>query len=249
MSLTIPRVLIAIIGKPDEKLLEAARGAANHFSTNGGLADIYVQQDLCVIPYHGLGAMRNTAVMLARERGYDWLMMLDTDVFFEKPDVLTRLWARKKHAIIPYLVQEHLEKQPHRLTEPQFTKDSEKGGFRPVRWKAEDYGVTIPASGVPDSSGLLRLKWSVLSCVLFDCQVFTRVGERPFVDSLIISEDEYNGLWFRRNGVEWWQDLSVEVKLLKPPTELWKNLEQLGGRKPEILRPQEMEAVIQNASP
>ena len=57
---------------------------------------------------------------------------------------------------------------------------------------------------------LERLNWGSLDCCLFNMDAFLRLSLRPFADH----GGEYDGLWFRACGVEWWMDLSVTAKRL-----------------------------------
>ena len=57
--------------------------------------------DRCQNPYDALGAMRNEAVMRGME-GYDYLCMIDTDVYPE-PDMLIRLLQHELPIVAPYI--------------------------------------------------------------------------------------------------------------------------------------------------
>lgn len=82
--------------------------------------------DRCQNPYDALGAMRNEAVMRGME-GYDYLMMVDTDVFPEK-DLLVRLIAHELPIVAPYVYEPTSRKPLH----GPFRYMGK--GLQPVKW-------------------------------------------------------------------------------------------------------------------
>lgn len=193
-----PRLLVASIGaqyKPG--VSEALDKALEYFRNGGGIATVIKILNMCIISHMGLEAMRNMAVMKAREARFDFVCLFEDDVLLEE-DTLTRLVKTMvKHKLLilsPWIDQSELvpsaQKEVHRLAFPN--------------WSA--------------GQGLKPVDWAVRSMVMFDCHVFDLLGEEPFTDIPIYGIEEYHGLRFQRKGVQWWMDTDLAVKLLQYPS-------------------------------
>jgi len=72
--------------------------------------------------------------------------------------------------------------------------------------------------------GLQKLSWVVMSCVLFDLDIFRKQGVdiRLFHDHMAVAEDAYYWSYLRLCGVECWQDYRSLALMLRPPTPMWE---------------------------
>ena len=84
-------------------------------------------QDRCFNPYDALGSMRNEAILMAQNAGFEWLCYLDNDVLPE-PDTLLRLLNRQLPVIAPYVVE------PGTGTKLHGPYREPNSGVQPVRW-------------------------------------------------------------------------------------------------------------------
>ena len=217
-----PYLIINFIGREPEGQAQRDMLTANvtRWREAGGRCDLNVQHDLCITSHVGLATMRNFAIMRSLSYGADFVLLLEDDVEFTgEGDILT-MASRSKDITVPYLAQPG---SPERISGPQmcFCQEGQQTWWDRVRF-TDGYNQVTDAWEEPllVQGELLRLHWAVFSCVLFRASVFQRIGERPFVETLATNEDEYNCLWWERNGVELWQDLGVTAKLLRPPTPL-----------------------------
>lgn len=200
-----PRVLVACIGsKFMDGCKESIIKAAEVYAEKAkGTCDVFIQASLTVLPPLGLGAMRNFMVERAGVQGYDYLLLMDNDVRLDDPETILKLVARGKPYITPWFDQSTLG-TTHRIADPMFTP----------------------------KQGILRLSWTTPYCNLIACSVFRLTGYRPFTDSMIYCEDEYNSLHFRCYGVTIWQDTDLAVSLLRGPRLLCDTMAGLKVMKP-----------------
>ena len=86
-------------------------------------------RDSCASPpYEGVPEMRDTAVMLAQARGFEWLCMVENDVMPE-PELLVNLIHREMSVIGPRIID------PGNTAQCIGFPDWEAGtGVRPMRW-------------------------------------------------------------------------------------------------------------------
>ncbi len=82
--------------------------------------------DRCFQPYDALGAMRNEAILRACQ-GYDWLCMVDNDVYPES-DYLVRLIEHRRSITSPYVAEPSSGRPLHGPYAHPFS------GLQPVRW-------------------------------------------------------------------------------------------------------------------
>ena len=168
---------------------ESAQTATDAVNKEIGLqAQMMVLKNLTVIPYLGLGAMRNYAIGIACEGKADWLAILDGDVLIEDPLTFVKLIKHTKGFIVPWFDQSGLEGN-HLIADPMYKADQ----------------------------GVQELKWTVPYCVLYHTSIFNRIGYRPHTETMIYDEDHYNCLYLSLMGIKLWQDTNTKVKLLRGP--------------------------------
>ena len=188
-----PRVLVVEIGNKATPEVEVSIDVECDLLTAEGYQVCRILiPSLCVLPYQGLGAMRNFAVMMARRDRYDWLVLLDNDVLFNGQEVLHRLFSLQADASIPWFDQSAFPNL-RRLSMPMYKRDT----------------------------GVRLLDWSVQSCVVLSGHALSLLGPRPFHEQLIYNEDEYNWAYARDCGVELVQDTGAVVTLTSQPGRLW----------------------------
>jgi hypothetical protein len=95
--------------------------------TQGVYAALQEIQDRCFNPYDALGTMRNEAVLQAQIEGFEWLLMVDTDVKPER-DTLIRLLGHQMPIMAPYVVEPGTGR---RLFGPSWEPNQ---GIKPLRW-------------------------------------------------------------------------------------------------------------------
>ena len=82
---------------------EAVIDMVMHTSASGVYCAFQEGQDRCFNPYDALGTMRNEAILMAQNEGFDWLCYVDNDILPQK-DFLLRLLSWNMRAIAPYVV-------------------------------------------------------------------------------------------------------------------------------------------------
>ena len=82
--------------------------------------------DRCLNPYYALGAMRNEAIMKAKQ-GFEWILYVDNDVLPE-PDCLLRLLNWDMPIVSPYVREPGTNKPLHGPQREEGT------GLQPIRW-------------------------------------------------------------------------------------------------------------------
>lgn len=194
------RVMVGCVGSQFlEGCKESVLKAAEIYTQKAkGNCDVFILSSLTVLPPLGLGAMRNWMVQRACLLKYDYLLLIDNDVRLDDPETILRLVNRGKPYITPWFDQSSLS-TVHRIADPMFNK----------------------------GQGILKLNWTTPYCNLIDCSVFPRFSYRPFTDSMIYNEDEYNSVRFRLEGVNIWQDTDLAVSLLRGPVLLCDTLREL----------------------
>lgn len=120
-------VLVAAMGnhwKPGcwQKVLDMVQYTNNQ----GFLCNLEEIMDRCFNPYDAMGAMRNEAVIRARQ-GYEYLMMVDNDVLPD-PDTISRLMHWHVPIVAPYVIEPGVGRPLHG---PVQARDQ---GLRQIRW-------------------------------------------------------------------------------------------------------------------
>ena len=194
-----PRLLIGCIGDNFQPgVWKSIKAAEEHTRQAGGAVATLVLGNLCIVSHMGLEAMRNMLIMKACDGGFDYLALVEDDCLLTDPSIFVSLVKRKVDIVAPHFDQSRL-----------LPADSGKV-----------FSLADPLYKA--GQGLREVQWTVRSCVLFDCDVFAKLGERPFIDTPIYAAEEYHGLWFKRRGVTWWQDTDISATLLRPPIPPWE---------------------------
>ena len=183
---------------------ESLVATAKDLEANDIITKVIGIQNVCVQPFHGLGAMRNQAILNALQNQADYLLIVDNDIRLSDPTAIRALIASSKEIIVPWFDQRALA-QPgiwHKIQSP------------------------MPAP----NQGLIELQWIAVNCILIATSIFRFVDPRLFTDPMITNEEGYIFDYLRFKGVRLWQDTGVFVEMLRPPTRLWEVM--LGGRNP-----------------
>jgi hypothetical protein len=88
---------------------------------------------MSTMPTDAIGQMRAGAAMLALDAGFEWCLMLDTDVLVEK-DTLVKLLAHDRPVIYPYLHIPNDFAPGAPLSSPMIMHSGQ--GLQPVIWSA-----------------------------------------------------------------------------------------------------------------
>ena len=215
ISGTRPWLAIAFTGNDFMPgVLEAAHAAAQAWP---GSSIVWAERNLCYVPHFGLGEMKNFNIMRACEVGADFLLMLDCDILIG-PNLPQKLSAWRKDILVPFYNQDGLADGPYRIMSPQFVLEGEKA--IPIAWETDIDIQYPPSERIAEGNGsLVRMDWAVMSCLFFDTKIFHRncLGQRPFNEVPIDRNDEYNCLFWRRQGATIWLDLNAHVTLLRRP--------------------------------
>lgn len=161
--------------------------------------EIKVQPSITITPFIGLATMRNRLCMMALEKGFDFLCLIDNDVFLSDKTALLEMTSYGRPILVPFLFQQY----PKRVKtgEPEF---SEK------------------------DSGLNKIQWQALSCILFNRNFLEFFNGEPFLDTHCYCEEETVFQRWRLRGYVAFRATDVAVTLLRPPTNLWEmNREEL----------------------
>jgi hypothetical protein len=84
-------------------------------------------QDRCLHPYDALGTMRNEAILMAQNEGFEWLLYMDNDAMPER-DTLVRLLHWQMPITAPYVAEPGTGR---RLFGPTWEPNQ---GLKPVKW-------------------------------------------------------------------------------------------------------------------
>ena len=207
------KLLIGFVGDAFmEGVKEAAEEAGRIFSNQtGGAANMLVLPNLTVMPPWGLGAMHNFIVGQAILGGYDHLLIMHNDVLMDDPQTIVKLMGKGKMFITPYFNQDAVPEGPQKINQiPGLKKEV----------------MHLPNQGV------LRLEWTVPYCTLYNTAIFKLTGPRPFCETAIYCQDEYDSMLIRIHGFSLWQDTDTSVKLLRGPSLLADTVGQLKILKP-----------------
>lgn len=195
-----------------EGVREAAEKALVAFSNQtGGEGDLLILPNLTVMPPWGLGAMHNWLVQHACLGGYDYFLIMHNDVLMDDPQTIVKLISRGRMFITPYFNQSALPEGPQKLNQPAGLKEN-----------------VAYTSG----QGVLKLDWTVPYCTLYNTSIFKLTGYRPFSETAIYCQDEYDSTLIRLHGFTLWIDTDVEVKLLRGPSLLADTVGKLKILKP-----------------
>ena len=199
-----PHVLVACMGKDFlpgtyESIQEAVKTA----TAQGITVTTTAIHDLCITPFHGLGAMRNIAILRAFEYSATHVLIIDNDIKLSDPLTIVELVRADKLVVTPWFDQTPCEKG--------------KG-----LWQLIQEPLPKP------QQGLVLLNWVAVNCILFDLTLFRLLGPRLFTDPMISNEEDYIFTYLRHYGVRLWQHTNVIVEMLRPPTKMWEVIP--GGR-------------------
>lgn len=154
--------------------------------------------NICIQPFHGLGAMRNQAIIQALLRQMDYVLIIDNDIRLVDPTIVWKLMQTGKPVVTPWFDQRHCSL-----------------GDGVHRW----YMVQNPTP--EPHQGLVPLEWVAVNCILFATSVFNTVGPRLFTDPMITNEEQYIFDYLKLKGFQLWQDTDSIVEMLRPPTRFW----------------------------
>lgn len=157
-----------------------------HYTQAHGFYDCMLEiMDRCKEPYDALGAMRNEAIMKARQ-GFEFLLYVDNDVLPE-PDTLIRLLRHDQPIVAPYVEEPGTGKPLH-------------GPFR------------------PKGAGLQRVRWCVLSMLLFKTSVFAPFIGGEFWNNAIGADEGYHFQKLWDVGHSPYLDTDIILPVYQPPT-------------------------------
>lgn len=200
------RCMIAPIGNAFmEGCKEQLIATADDLRRNGYETKIEGVPDICVTPFHGLGAMRNIVIISALLWGADYILIVDNDIRLSDPTVARRLISHNLSIVTPWFDQR-----------PFASKDG--------IWHVIQNPMPEPRHG------LLKIEWVAVNCILFATKVFQVIDPRLFTDPMIVNEEEYLFSYLKWKGFELWQDTDSIVEMLRPPTAFWKLIP--GGKNP-----------------
>jgi len=138
-------------------------------------------QDRCFNPYDALGTMRNEAILMAQNEGFEWLCYVDNDVLPE-PDALVRLVQRQYPIISPYVVEPGTGRS---LYAPTLSPNS---GVHPAKWTV--LSMLLFRTSVFNCTGPYFWRDAVGADEGFHFQTLWHYGHRPWIDTdiqLVIS--------------------------------------------------------------
>ncbi len=114
-----------------------------HTERQGYVIGLEEVDDMSIMPTDAIGIMRACAAMLALDSGFEWCLMIDTDVLLEK-DTLLRLLEWDCPVVYP-LVRDPKPRYP---------------------------GAPLSGPILGSGNGLQPVTWSTMSCMLFNTKVF-----------------------------------------------------------------------------
>ena len=138
-------VMVTTIGNHyDEGVWWRLQNMLRYTEKQGYLTALEELDDMSMMPTDAIGIMRGAASKLALDAGFDWCLMVDTDVLVEE-DTLVRLLEHDIPVVFPFLniLTDVLPGAP--ISSPRLLQSGM--GLQPVRWAA-------------------------MSCMLFNTKVF-----------------------------------------------------------------------------
>ena len=148
-----------------------------------------------------LEATRNMAIMKAREARFDFLCLTENDVLIKETTFTTMVKTMTQHKV--------------KLLSPWYDQSRIVPADSSI-----SYRLAMP--NYAKGQGVQPVDWAVRSLVMWDCQAFDLLGETPYVDLFVYGVEEYHGMMFRREGVQWYVDTDEAVQLLRGPTPAWE---------------------------
>jgi len=136
-----------------------------------GLSEL---QDRCSDPYDALGTMRNEAILMALNEGFEWLLYIDNDVEPE-PDVLTRLIQRQHSILSPFIAEPGTGRQ---LFAPNMHTNT---GLQPAKWTV--LSMLLFRTSVFNATGPDFWRDPIGADEGFHFQKLWFLGHRPFIDT------------------------------------------------------------------
>jgi hypothetical protein len=185
-------VLVGAVGnswKEDSKgwarVTEMCEYAKNEFSAVVLLQEF---QDRCFEPYDALGTMRNEIMTHAIAGGFEFVMMIDNDVM-PTEDTLVRLMMHDEPIIAPY-VEEPIDPE-----NPAGPRRVLHGPFREPH------------------QGTYKVKWHVLSMVLYKTVFAASLGTDFWQDSIGGDEGYHYAKMYAQSGVQPRVDSDIVLKV------------------------------------
>ena len=133
-------------------------------------------QDRCFNPYDALGTMRNEAIMIAQNEGFEWLLYLDNDVMPDR-DCLLRLLNWQLPIVSPYVAEPGTGR---RLFGPDWNPNQ---GIRPAKWTV--LSMLLMRTSVFNCMGTPSRFWSdaIGADEGYHFQTLWHYGHQPWVDT------------------------------------------------------------------
>ena len=178
-------------------VLETGRTAVAVLAKAGIMSTLAVVNDVCVTPFHGVGAMRNHSIINGLEANATHVLIIDNDIRVDDPKAFLKLVEADKLVVSAWFDQTPCETEP---------------GV----WQVLQNPTLEP------HQGLVPIKWVAVNCVMFNLCIFRMLGPRLFTDPMITNEEEYIFSYLRYYGVELWQHTDAVVQMLRPPTKIWE---------------------------
>lgn len=163
-------------------------------------------QDRCYEPYDALGTMRNEAILMAQNEGFERLLYIDNDVLPE-PDCLFRLLQHEHSIVVPFMAEPGTGRQ---LSSPAIGINS---GIQPAKWSV--LSMMLFKTSVFNCTGPNFWRDAIGADEGFHFQLLWHFGHRPWVDSGIqlvtaggptyplstnrLTKPERDELWEKRN--------------------------------------------------
>lgn len=180
-------VLIAAIGNLyEENCWWRLQNMMRHTVRNGYNVSLHEVDDGNFFSSDAIWMMRWSAAMMARDAGIQWVLMVDGDALLEE-DTLLRLMAWDRPVVYPLLV------------------DLEQ------KYPKEMAPLSSPANLEPDK-GLVPVKWSAMSVMLFDTKVFNALDSAAFRGNDFIFAQAVNYI-----GHRIYVDTNTVVSVVKGP--------------------------------
>ena len=141
--------------------------------------------DRCKEPYDAIGTMRNEAIMVASNEGWEWLLYIDNDVFPE-PDYLIRLLSHQLPIVAPFVAEPGSGKPLHGppLEPGTGLKLAKWCVWSMVLFRVAVFNAWAPGTFWSDAIGAdeglhFQKLWGVGHRLFIDTNTQLQVGRRP----------------------------------------------------------------------
>lgn len=145
-----------------------------HTNRNGIYCGFTELMDRSLNPYDALGTMRNEAILMAQNEGFEWLCYVNNDIW-PNPDALLRLIAWDLPVVAPYVIEAGSGRKLHG---PHRDPDT---GLQPIKWTV--LSMLLFRTNVFNCTGPTFWSNAIGADEGYHFQILYHYGHKPYLDT------------------------------------------------------------------